>query len=170
MLTHYSRGKMAANELLGDFDGILITDLHGGYNDHPGEQHQYCWAHVIRNLERIARRKGDAGEIGERLVRLARRVIRIDHAFQRQIYSEAHYRSRMERVRNYFQQTLQTGAELPQAEKTVNQCQKLLHDEPLLWTFLKESPSVIPLTNNTAERAMRPYVIWRKTSFFSQSY
>ncbi len=31
-----------------------------------------------------------------------------------------------------------------------------------------ESPAV-DLTNNTAERALRPYVIWRKTSFFSQS-
>ena len=28
---------------------------------------------------------------------------------------------------------------------------------------------VLDLTNNTAERALRPYVIWRKTSFFSQS-
>ncbi len=169
LMTHYSRSKTAANELLGDFNGILITDRHGGYNDYPDEQHQYCWAHVIRNLERIAQRKGDAGEIGERLVRLARLVFRIDHAYQRQIISEASYRSRMERLRKQFQHTLQTGIELPQAKKTVNQCQKLLQDEPLLWTFLKASPGVIPLTNNTAERAIRPYVIWRKTSFFSQS-
>ena len=27
----------------------------------------------------------------------------------------------------------------------------------------------IPLAKNEAERAIRPYVIWRKTSFFSQS-
>ena len=37
----------------------------------------------------------------------------------------------------------------------------------MLWRFL-ETPG-IDLTNNTAERALRPYVIWRKTSFFSQS-
>ncbi|QXP83059.1 transposase [Methylococcus sp. Mc7] len=40
-------------------------------------------------------------------------------------------------------------------------------DEPMLWRFL-ETPG-IDLTNNTAERALRPYVIWWKTSFFSQS-
>ena len=28
----------------------------------------------------------------------------------------------------------------------------------------------LPLTNNAAERALRPYVIWRKTSFANQSY
>ena len=36
------------------------------------------------------------------------------------------------------------------------------------WTFLKDHR--IPLDNNTAERAIRPYVIWRKLSFASQSY
>ena len=38
----------------------------------------------------------------------------------------------------------------------------------MLWSFL--SYSGLPLTNNAAERALRPYVIWRKTSFASQSY
>lgn len=28
-LVHYSRGKQAAHALLGDFDGILVTDRHG---------------------------------------------------------------------------------------------------------------------------------------------
>ena len=37
----------------------------------------------------------------------------------------------------------------------------------MLWRFL-QSPG-LALTNNHAERAIRPYVIWRKTSFFSQS-
>ena len=52
--------------------------------------------------------------------------------------------------------------------RTGNQCQRLLTEESMLWTFL--SYPGIPLTNNTAERALRPYVIWRKTSFASQSY
>ena len=36
----------------------------------------------------------------------------------------------------------------------------------MLWRFL-ESPG-LDLTNNTAERALQPYVIWRKTSYFFQ--
>ncbi len=39
--------------------------------------------------------------------------------------------------------------------------------ETMLWRF-KESPS-LDLTNNTAERALSPYVIWRKISCFGQS-
>ena len=46
-------------------------------------------------------------------------------------------------------------------------CMELLKVEPMLWRFM-EYPG-LDLTNNTAERALRPYVIWRKTSFFSQS-
>lgn len=52
--------------------------------------------------------------------------------------------------------------------QTANPCLRLLDDEPMLWTFT-HYPGV-PLTNNEAERAIRPYVIWRKTSFFSQSF
>ena len=37
----------------------------------------------------------------------------------------------------------------------------------MLWTFLRYP--ALPLTNNAAERALRPFVIWRKTSFASQS-
>ena len=54
------------------------------------------------------------------------------------------------------------------ADRTANQCRHLLKDEMMCWTFLKDS--AIPLTNNLAERAIRPYVIWRKLSFASQSY
>ncbi|XSG84912.1 MAG: IS66 family transposase, partial [Methylohalobius sp. ZOD2] len=75
-LTHYSRGKGAAHALLGDFNGILVTDRHGGYNDYDPAKHPYCWAHVIRNLEKIAGRKGRAGEDGRRWVRLARLIVR----------------------------------------------------------------------------------------------
>jgi transposase len=43
-----------------------------------------------------------------------------------------------------------------------------LKDEMMCWTFLKDPD--IPLTNNRAESAIRPYVIWRKLSFATQSY
>ncbi|MEL6250158.1 MAG: transposase, partial [Cyanobacteria bacterium J06627_15] len=51
--------------------------------------------------------------------------------------------------------------------KTVRTCQKILKIEPALWTFV-EQPGVEP-TNNVAERALRPAVIWRRISFGSQS-
>jgi hypothetical protein len=71
-VVHASRGKKAARALLGGFMGILLTDRHGGYNDYPAPLRQVCWAHVIRNLKAQAGRKGEAGALGEWLVRVAR--------------------------------------------------------------------------------------------------
>ena len=51
--------------------------------------------------------------------------------------------------------------------KTVRTCQQLLKVEPALWTFVT-TVGVEP-TNNAAERALRPAVLWRKNSFGSQS-
>jgi transposase len=51
--------------------------------------------------------------------------------------------------------------------KTVRTCRKLLDVEIAMWLFIREE-GVEP-TNNAAERAIRPAVIWRRTSFGSDS-
>ena len=51
--------------------------------------------------------------------------------------------------------------------KTVRTCQQLLKLEPAFWTFVTHEG--IEPTNNAAERALRPAVLWRKNSFGSQS-
>lgn len=166
-MAHFGRGKTAARALLGDFAGVLITDRYGAYNDLPPERRQLCWAHVIRNLERIARRPDPGGGIGTRLVRLARLVVRVHHHHLNGYLGEAGYRGRLARLRAAFHQQLQAGRACAHQPRTVRQCQALLDDEPMLWTFLRYPG--LPLTNNTAERALRPYVIWRKISFATQS-
>lgn len=173
-MTHYSRGKGAADELLGAFDGILVTDQHGGYNHHPTERRQLCWAHIIRKFKKMAQRYGRAGILGKRLLRLARLIVHLHNRRLAGAYADRLYRQRMDKLREAFRQTLLAGSGLRQAQhpdkptKTANQCQRLLDDELMLWTFLRYPD--VPLTNNAAERAIRPYVIWRKTSFFSQSF
>jgi transposase len=51
--------------------------------------------------------------------------------------------------------------------KTVRTCRNLLKLFDSLWLFVREE-GVEP-TNNAAERAIRPAVIWRRTSFGSDS-
>ena len=51
--------------------------------------------------------------------------------------------------------------------KTVRTCRQLLKVEQALWLFV-EVEDVEP-TNNSAERAIRPAVLWKKNSFGSQS-
>ena len=167
-MTHYSRGKGAAQALLGDFQGILVTDRHGAYNDHPEAVHQYCWAHLIRNLERIAQRKGQAGRDGKRLLKIARMTVHCGKRWCQSHYQSDRYRRRLFWLKARFYRELEQAARRHGDSKTGRSCRKLLGDFPRFWTFL-DHPGV-PMTNNTAERALRPYVIWRKKSFFSQSH
>ncbi len=51
--------------------------------------------------------------------------------------------------------------------KTVRTCRQLLKVETAMWLFVA-TEGVEP-TNNAAERAIRPAVIWRRTSFGSQT-
>jgi len=51
--------------------------------------------------------------------------------------------------------------------KTVRTCRQLLKVEPALWLFV--TGSGLEPTNNAAERAIRPAVLWRRPSFGSQS-
>jgi transposase len=51
--------------------------------------------------------------------------------------------------------------------KTANTCKKLLKYKTALWTFI-ETEGVQP-TNNFAEQLIRSYVLWRKSSFGTQS-
>jgi hypothetical protein len=167
-MVHYSRGKVAANTLLGSFKGILVTDHYAGYNDVPAERRQLCWAHLIRHFIQISERCGKAGEIGKRLLLISYSVFRTHHQFAQDTEKQWLYQRRIKRLRVSFGATLKRGSQLKIATRTANQCRHLLKDEAMCWTFRK-SPD-IPLTNNTAERAIRPYVIWRKLSFASQSY
>lgn len=166
-MVHASRGMKAARHLLEHFSGILISDRHGAYGIHPQAQRQLCWAHVVRDLERISGRKGDPGVLGLWLVKFARIIIQLEHRWRNSGYRSEHYRRRLLAARINFRVALEQGQQAHAGQRTGHACAALLRDEPMLWRFL-ESPG-LELTNNTAERALRPYVIWRKTSFFTQS-
>jgi len=121
-MVHYSRGKVAANELLGEFTGYLVTDHYSGYNDVPVERRQLCWAHLIRHFTKISERNGLAGEIGKRLLLISCVVVRTRH---RQLDTPDPlecYQRRLRRLRKSFSTTLLQGTELKLADRTRNQC------------------------------------------------
>ncbi len=51
--------------------------------------------------------------------------------------------------------------------KSAALCRSLLQHKPALWTFI--SNEGVEPTNNASERALRPVVLWRKSSFGPQS-
>lgn len=80
----------------------------------------------------------------------------------------------VEPIRNSIKSSLQEAAdyeigsqEKTPLAKTVRTCRQILKFEPALWLFV--TVEGVEPTNNAAERAIRPAVIWRRTSFGSQT-
>ncbi len=166
-MTHCSRGKKAAAQLLGKFSGFLISDQYVGYDNFDTFKRQLCWAHLIRKFIAMSERCGNGGKVGKRLLLYARAVVRTRHRFDKKHISEAVYFRRIKRLQWYFEEALEKGTRLRIDSRTANQCRYLLPDVHMCWTFMEDHR--IPLTNNFAERALRAYVIWRKLSYSTQS-
>ncbi len=166
-MTHPSRGKKAAAQLLGKFSGYLVSDQYVGYDNFDTFKRQLCWSHLIRKFIAMSERCGNGGHIGKRLLLYAQVVIRTRHRFDKKQITESIYLRRMRRLQWFFEEALEKGTRLRIDSRTANQCRYLLPDVHMCWTFLEDHQ--IPLTNNFAERAIRPYVIWRKLSYSTQS-
>lgn len=170
-----SRSQATAKALFGPaFSGIIISDRYSAYRWIEVNQWQVCWAHLKRDFTAMAERSGVSREIGEALLRRQQRLFRWWHRVRDGTLARSDFIEQVDRLRRGFKAELvaATALSIAHAEKTplaktIRTCQQLLQVEPALWTFV-QTPGVDP-TNNAAERALRPAVIWRRTSFGSQS-
>ena len=170
-----SRGQDIAKALVGEkFKGIFISDRYSAYNWLKVEQRQLCWAHIKRDLTAISQRPGISQEIGEALLRREGRLFRWWHRLRNGSLSREQFQEAVKSLREGFKAELERAATLPIGKKeksplgkTVRTARQLLKLEAALWTFV-EFEEVEP-TNNVAEQALRSAVIWRRTSFGSQS-
>lgn len=170
-----SRSQATAKALIGEqFSGIVTSDRYSAYRWIEVTQWQVCWAHLKRDFTAMAERSGVSREIGEALLRRQRRLFRWWHRVRDGTLARPDFIELVNPLRAGFKAELEAATALPitNAEKTplaktIRTCQQLLQVEPALWTFV-QTAGVEP-TNNAAERALRPAVIWRRTSFGSQS-
>ena len=162
-----SRGGQGARALLGEaFDGILVTDRWSAYNWYPVRWRQLCWAHLLRDIEAMIGRGGRSQEIGEALKNQAQQMFHWWHRVRDGTLSRSSFRSYMSPVRREVERLLEAGSTCG-VSKTEGMCREILKLRQALWTFVHLA-GVEP-TNNTAERAIRPGVLWRKGSFGTHS-
>jgi transposase len=160
------RNRAAFRRFLGDFKGHLVTDRWAAYLDHPRELHQVCWSHLKRDYEKLVLLGGEAAELGKSLLAETERIFEAWHAFKLGEFDRAALRRRFVPLKERFHELLLDGL-LNSHQKANGLCSMLLPLWPCLWLFV-DVEGVDP-TNNTAERGVRPAVLWRKGSFGSQS-
>jgi transposase len=162
-----SRGGKVAQELLGErFWGWLVTDRWSAYTWYPPWRRQVCWAHLLRDIEAMIERGGRSREIGEALQVQARQMFQWWHRVREGTLAHRTFASYMWPVRQEVERLLEAGQTCG-VPKTEGTCRELLKLRQALWTFVRHE-GVEP-TNNAAERAIRPGVLWRKGSFGTQS-
>jgi len=179
-MIHASRGAQAARELLGEFCGYLTSDRWNGYNGWSLRKWQVCWAHLIRDFKGMSELDGKAGRIGTSLVREAGHVFALWHRIRDGTLSRSTFQVYVRPIRRRIHRLLRKGSRCGPSPRRSGlrpreggsasmegTCRKMLKVFPAFWTFVRIE-GVEP-TNNAAERAIRPVVLYRKGCFGTQS-
>jgi transposase len=146
--------------------GIVATDRYWSYNWLSARRRQLCWAHLVRDFQAMVDRGGESAVTGRELLKQSQRLFTLWHKVRDGGLRHADLRSAMKPVQQQVKKLLQAGTRSAH-KKTRNTCSNILKVERSLWTFVRVE-GVEP-TNNTAERALRRAVLWRKKSFGTQS-
>ena len=111
-------------------------------------------------------RGGRSEELGEALLAQAHQMFTWWHRVREGTLQRSTFRAYMTPLRREIERLLVAGRRCG-GPKTEGMCRDILKRRAALWTF-GQVDGVEP-TNNTAERAIRPGVLWRKGSFGTQS-
>jgi transposase len=151
-----SRARYVILDFIGDKCTAAVTsDRYAGYAFIDAERRQVCWAHLLRDFNRIAQRQGLAGRIGGRLLGLG--LVMFRRRDKGRLLGD-----KLDALQRRIHEALERGARQQRCTRTANTCANILKLWPALWTFTT-NPSLAP-TNNAAEQALRSIVLKRKIS------
>lgn len=166
-LVRASRCTRAAKALLGAaFAGILVSDRWSAYAWVDVARRQLCWAHLLRHFRGFQDRGPEASPIGDALELLTETMFHAWHRVRDGTLSRKAFQDLMAQLRPHVVARLHEGAACSD-RAVAGRCREILALEPALWTFV-HTPGVEP-TNNAAERILRQGVLWRKSSFGTDS-
>jgi transposase len=158
------RGTDELQRFLGkSFGGVVSSDRWCAYQMY--RLRQLCWAHLTRNFRKLALRGGLAIPFAEEGEAVCGLVFQLWWERQEGKRTQALFEEEVERVQARFRRLLEDGS-ASSDKRVAGFSRNVLKLWPSLWTFVHEP---VELTNNAAERALRPAVLWRKSCFGSQS-
>ena len=160
----YTRGKGVVDRILGNCtkNQVLVSD---GYRAYFGQNvsNQSCWAHILRKANDVAKLKGSS-DIAKELR---------DEIFK--IFSEVKEITKRpfelkERKHNYekYYKEINAITKRKYLREDAKRIQKYINGQKqyLLTALVREG---VPLTNNLAERELRPIVLSRKNTYCCRS-
>lgn len=161
-----NRKRESLRTLIGDYSGVILNcDRAKMYFD--GTSVQWCWAHLKRDIQSlIDHNNRQVKRLGHDLMRQQKLLFQHWRSYQaKEIQWEA-FRALSRPIREEFEALLLRGC-FSGNPRLMGMCDELYSRREWLWTFTNIEG--IEPTNNAAERALRPAVIYRKLSFGTQS-
>lgn len=142
--------------------GTLVVDRYNAYNKAPCAL-QYCYAHLLREVEDIGKAFSEVEEVKTFVGVLAPLLATAMHLRSLPIPDALFYKQ-AEKVKRQIIEVVHASAQ----HLAIRRIQEIFHDNAdriYRWTQDRR----VPADNNLAERELRPTVIARKVSFGSQS-
>ncbi len=161
-----NRKRTSLQALVGDYWNIILNcDRAKMYFD--CKHLQWCWAHLKRDIQKL-RDSPDrqVKRLGIDLMRQQKLLFQHWRRYKTGEIQWATFQNLVRPIRDEFNRLLLRGERSGNKGMT-GMCKELYKHRDWLWTFTKVQG--IEPTNNTAERSLRPAVIYRKLSFGTQS-
>lgn len=161
-----NRSRESLVSLVGDYTGIILNcDRAKMYLD--GKRLQWCWAHLKRDFQKlIDSPNGQVKRLGHDLMRQQKKLFEYWRQYKAGKLKWEEFQETVRPIEEEVRQLLLRGR-FSGNKKLIGFCTGLYEGREHLWTFTRVVG--IEPTNNTAERALRPAVIYRKLSFGTQS-
>lgn len=162
-----SRGRAGLDVLLpADYGGVVGSDRWSAYNRYPAERRQLCWAHLTRNVRALCEARMPESPWASGVLTQIDALFAAWYAFRDGSSDRAGLQAALVPIQQALETALVNGTAC-RWYKIAGLSQELRTWWDALWTFAHHD-GVEP-TNNAAERALRPAVIWRKQCFGTQS-
>jgi len=159
-----TRSSSVPREVFGErpLPGTLVVDRYKAYNKAPC-QIQYCYAHLLREVEEMGKEFSEVDEVKTFVGTLAPLLAQAMHLRSLPI-TDAQFYEEAEKIKTQIREIVHAPAQ----HLAIRRMQELFHDnEGRLYHWAKDRR--VAADNNLAERDLRPTVIARKVSFGSQS-
>lgn len=152
------------------FNGWLMTDGYKAYRHYP--KRLRCWAHLVRKAVGLKESTDKiAQEFGLLVHAFLESCMDAVYAWRRQLHpmekTNVILQAQQSRPEAFKQACERYGGKEITHDKTRQLAREFLNDWDAIFTIL-EHP-YLPLTNNEAERALRPWVLLRKICYGSRS-
>ena len=165
-----SRKGANAEEFLKGWGGYLVRDQFSGYHVLKNVKHCGCWAHMRRNfIEAIpSNKKLHSTSVA---VKAVERINRIYHeeGLLKNCTSDERYKERQKIIKPLIDEFFAWLEPLPVSgkNKLAEAIGYAINEKAYLYTFLENGN--VPMDNNRAENAIRPFAVGRKNWLFSNT-